>query len=107
MPFRLDNPQHWRERAEEARILAEDMKQPEAKRQMLEIAESYDRIAARTEQSKAMREPKADGPQARDPQAWVRRRVARRTRRYQLHFSVMPMSPGTPPLKSTTWNLIL
>jgi hypothetical protein len=25
----------------------------------------------------------------------------------QPHFSVMPMSPGTPPEKSTTWNRTL
>jgi hypothetical protein len=49
MPGRSDTPKHWRERAEEARVLADDMKHPEARRQMLGIAESCDRIAERVE----------------------------------------------------------
>jgi hypothetical protein len=32
MPSRIDDPKHWRERAEEARIIAGDMKDPEARR---------------------------------------------------------------------------
>ena len=38
---------HWQKRAEEARLLAEQMTDPEARRQMLEIAASYDKIARR------------------------------------------------------------
>jgi hypothetical protein len=55
MPLRFEDPTHWRERAEEARTLAQDMKQPEAKCQMLGIAESCDRLAERAEQSNARR----------------------------------------------------
>jgi hypothetical protein len=41
MPRRIDNSRHWRARAEEARELAEQMTNPEAKRIMLGIAVSY------------------------------------------------------------------
>jgi hypothetical protein len=46
----INNPQHWRDRAEEARVNAEQMSDPEAKRMMLEIAEGYLRLAERAEQ---------------------------------------------------------
>jgi hypothetical protein len=41
----LDNPAHWRARAEESRALAEELHEPEARRLMLQVAESYDRLA--------------------------------------------------------------
>jgi hypothetical protein len=37
--------EYWRGRAEEARTLAEEMHSPETRRQMLEIAAGYDRLA--------------------------------------------------------------
>jgi hypothetical protein len=37
------NPKHWRDRAEEARSVAELLRDADAKRLMLMIAESYDR----------------------------------------------------------------
>jgi hypothetical protein len=43
----LKDPAHWRERAEEARRVAETLADPAARRTMLEIAESYDRLAER------------------------------------------------------------
>jgi hypothetical protein len=43
----LNNVEHWRDRAEEARVHAEQMNDPEAKRMMLEIAKSYDKLADR------------------------------------------------------------
>jgi plasmid stability protein len=42
---RIDNARHWRARAEEARELAEQMANPEAKRIMLGIAVSYVALA--------------------------------------------------------------
>ncbi len=44
-PF--NNVQHLRERAELARMQAEQLTDPEAKRMMLGIAESYERLAKR------------------------------------------------------------
>jgi hypothetical protein len=38
MPALLDDPEHWRSRAEEARAVAEQLSDPEAKRTMLRIA---------------------------------------------------------------------
>jgi hypothetical protein len=43
----MNNPQHWQDRAEEARVNAEQMSDPESKRMMLEIADGYIRLAER------------------------------------------------------------
>jgi hypothetical protein len=50
MPSLLDNPKHWRERAEAARTVADQVEDPAAKTMMLNIANSYDRLAQRAEQ---------------------------------------------------------
>ena len=42
---------HWLGRAAEARTVAEEMRDSEARRIMLEIAQSYDRIAAHVARS--------------------------------------------------------
>jgi hypothetical protein len=42
---------HWRERAEQARAMAERMEDPESVRIILGIAESYDRLADRAERA--------------------------------------------------------
>jgi hypothetical protein len=47
LPRLIDNPEHWRARAEEARVLAEQIDDPGAKQTMLRIAESYERLAER------------------------------------------------------------
>jgi hypothetical protein len=43
----LKDPAHWRERADEARRVAETLADPKARKTMLEIAESYERLAER------------------------------------------------------------
>src|SRR5262252_5909839 len=43
----FNDPQHWCQRAEEARVLAEQMSDETAKGMMLRIAEDYDKLAAR------------------------------------------------------------
>ena len=40
-------PGYWRDRADEARAIAETFRDPEARRLMLEIAERYERMVAR------------------------------------------------------------
>jgi hypothetical protein len=40
-----DDPKHWRERAEKARALSEQLTDPVSKNRMLRAAEDYDRLA--------------------------------------------------------------
>jgi hypothetical protein len=49
-PHLINDPKHWRERAEEARTVAEALDDPEAKRMMFEIARGYERLAQRAEE---------------------------------------------------------
>jgi hypothetical protein len=51
----LDNPELWRNRAEEARALAEEMSDRECYRIMLSIAESYEEMARRAEERLAIK----------------------------------------------------
>jgi hypothetical protein len=46
----INNPEHWRSRAEEARAIASDLNDPETQRIMLEVAKGYDRLAEHAEQ---------------------------------------------------------
>ena len=46
----FNNPKHWRDRAEKARVHAEQMRDPEACRMMLETAAGYERLAKKAEQ---------------------------------------------------------
>lgn len=58
MPTRsmIDDPVHWRQRAEEARRIAEQLDEATAKKTMLEIAASYDQLAALAEAKLASKE---------------------------------------------------
>jgi hypothetical protein len=55
----LDNPDHWRERAEEARSVAEQLTDPVARAMMSRIAEDYERLAEHA-QRRATRLDKRD-----------------------------------------------
>jgi hypothetical protein len=46
---KLDNPEHWWSRAEEAKSSAELMRSPDTKRIMLGIAEGYEKLARHIE----------------------------------------------------------
>ncbi|HEY6860671.1 MAG TPA: hypothetical protein VI358_12895 [Pseudolabrys sp.] len=50
MPLLLNNPAHWHLRAQEARLLALHLKDPEANAAVLKIADEYDHLAVRAAQ---------------------------------------------------------
>jgi hypothetical protein len=50
MPLIFNDSQHWRDRANEARSLADKMTHIDGQAHMLAVAEEYERIAARAEQ---------------------------------------------------------
>jgi hypothetical protein len=45
----INDPKHWRERAKEARAMADEMKDRQAKQMMLGIARDYVLLAERAE----------------------------------------------------------
>jgi hypothetical protein len=49
MPTLLNDVTHWRNRAEEARTVADQLADPEAKRTMHGIADSYEKLARNAE----------------------------------------------------------
>lgn len=49
MPLLLNNPTHWHLRAQEARLIAQQLEDLEAKAAILKIANEYDRLAERAE----------------------------------------------------------
>jgi len=61
----INNATHWRCRAEEMRVAAEDMRDPETRATALRIAADYDRLAERAEERSK-----------RSPESAVKRPVA-------------------------------
>jgi hypothetical protein len=56
---RINDPEHWLKRAKEARALAEQIDDPEAKRTMLKNADEYERLAHRAKERAAGRLPQS------------------------------------------------
>jgi hypothetical protein len=56
-PSFINDPEHWRDRAEEMRRLAEDMKDAATKEMMLRNARDYENLAVRAVE-RAKRPPK-------------------------------------------------
>jgi hypothetical protein len=54
----INDPKHWRERAEEARTVADEITDPDSKRKMLRIADDYEKLAGRAEKRLAAKNPK-------------------------------------------------
>jgi hypothetical protein len=55
----IKDPKHWLDRAKEARVPAEQIDDPEAKRTMLKNADDYERLAQRAEERAAGRWPQS------------------------------------------------
>ena len=52
----FENPAHWRQRAEETRVIAADLTDPMGKQMLLGVALAYDSLAVRAEQRKDLQE---------------------------------------------------
>jgi hypothetical protein len=55
-PSIANDPEHWRKRAEDMRMLAKEIKDPLSKETMLRIADDYERLAKRAKE-RATRPP--------------------------------------------------
>ncbi len=53
----INDPEHWRQRAEEARTIAEQIGDPHAKLMMIGIADGYDKLAVRAEERTLLARP--------------------------------------------------
>jgi hypothetical protein len=61
MPRKLiDDPEFWRSRAEEVRVIADDLKEAEARAIMDRIANDYERLAIRAEHRRMRRRMSSD-----------------------------------------------
>ena len=49
----FNDAKHWRDRAVEMRVLSDEIKDPQAQRMMLKLANDYDKLADRAEDRKA------------------------------------------------------
>ncbi len=52
-----NDAKHWRDRAAEMRVLSDEIKDPQAQRMMLKLANDYDKLADRAEERAARDRP--------------------------------------------------
>ena len=57
----LNDPEHWRYRAKEARAIGEDMLDPVSKEKMLDVAANYETLAKRAQDRRSGKIPKSEG----------------------------------------------
>jgi hypothetical protein len=62
MPVLLNNHVHWHLRAQEARLMASALEDPEAKAAILKIADEYDRLAVRAAERTATQTGTSSAP---------------------------------------------
>jgi hypothetical protein len=55
--FLADDPEHWRLRGEELRVVAEDILDPKSRTILLRIADDYEKLAQRAEQRAKRNQP--------------------------------------------------
>ena len=59
-PSLVNDPAHWRQRAQEARTVADQLSDLQAKAAMLRIADDYERLATRAEARAIGRQPNSN-----------------------------------------------
>ena len=59
-PSLVNDPAHWRQRAQEARTVADQLSDLQAKAAMLRIADDYERLAKRAEARTIGRQPNSN-----------------------------------------------
>src|SRR5262245_58042563 len=71
----INDPKYWRERAEEARTVANEMTIPDAKCRMLRIAGDYEELARRAERRLKQQQQQQQQPKIpiNDPKHWRER----------------------------------
>jgi hypothetical protein len=57
VPYFVNNPKHWRQRADEARAVGAILTDPEARESMLAVAEAYGCMAERVEKHPITKQP--------------------------------------------------
>ncbi len=66
-------PQDYRENADKIRKLAQEMRFGDSRQQLLDLAERFDRMAARVEERSSPSKPEADRDRSRAGRRWPRR----------------------------------